>query len=568
MPRVRKDADVFVRRTYLNLQDSFVQITGEDEKLFYTISGQRETIDDYEDGDQKMVRVYFRMDPIIDTYERQVYSSGDFLAQLGGIFSFLRAIGAVLVYMFSERLLVAALAGKLYQVYDEKKEKDPYGDGGSGEAYLNQSMNQSMIANKSSNKIQDISHAADEEQRFFNNNPVRNLFKNSLYCRSKQSKLADKLKNNKELDEVDRLKMKSIVTSRSRFNYNSYHIIEFMLCCVICRQRRNRKKWRRHLLYNRAHDKVFKQLDVVNILRWIEQLKLLTKGLLNHKQKFWLKFQKEHVLEIDQNSEEERNRKRREEELEGNDLIRSLEKNDPKAKKKVDKMLKYLQHTSRTAFDQKIIAGLFDEYKSDSDEEEKVNKVMDTEEERKEFYSLSLPPDEPRKRQFNRGKGAAEKLDFTALRNLYNNKDGLTSIGIHSPKGRPPIGKSTTSMTNKKLKTKRTLMNSASPLDALSNKSPVRKKKTKNYRDKSPASSKFAAKQNKINEYEDEEEDVIGSESQTKVKSSSGKLRENVDSQLDHTKDDFLEKAEKQIESGSFNHSSFDKSKNPFLTKF
>jgi hypothetical protein len=230
MPKVRKDADVFVRRTYLNLQDSFVQVTGEEEKLFYTVSGQRETIDDYEDGDQKMVRVYFRMDPIIDTYERQVYSSGDFLAQLGGIFSFLRAIGAVLVYMFSERLLVSALAGKLYQVYDEKKEKDPYNDAGASEAYLNQSMNQSMIANKSSNKIQNISQAADEEQRFFNNNPVRNLFKNSLYCRSKQNKLADKLKSNQELDEVDRLKMKSIVTSRSRFNYNSLHIIEFMLC--------------------------------------------------------------------------------------------------------------------------------------------------------------------------------------------------------------------------------------------------------------------------------------------------------------------------------------------------
>jgi hypothetical protein len=119
MPSIRKDADIFVRRNSYSLQDNYFQIAGEDEGSFMSVSGQRETIDDYEIGDQKMIRVYFRIDPIVDQYERQVYSSGDLLAQVGGVFSFLQGIGAVLVFIFSERLLVAALAGKLYQVYDE-----------------------------------------------------------------------------------------------------------------------------------------------------------------------------------------------------------------------------------------------------------------------------------------------------------------------------------------------------------------------------------------------------------------------------------------------------------------
>lgn len=180
------------------------------------------------------------------------------------------------------------------------------------------------------------------------------------------------------------------------------------------------------MLFNRAQDKIFKQLDVVNIIRWIEQLKLLSKGLLNHKQKFWLKFQKEHVLEIDNNSEEERNRRRKEQEIEDRDLIKGIQKGEKNAIDKVKRMLQYLRHGNRTTFDLKIIQGLFEEYVSDSDEEIKVKRAMDTEEERQEFYSLALPPaPEPRKKQFNSKLGAGDLFDLTSLRNLYNKEDGL-----------------------------------------------------------------------------------------------------------------------------------------------
>lgn len=225
MPNFRLDADVFVRRNYIVLQDNYIQLTGEDEDMFFSVSGKRETMDDYQIGDQKMVRVYFRMDSVVDTYERTVYSSGDFLAQVGGIFSFLKGIGAVLVYIFSERLLVSALAGKLYQVYDETPDHKYKGD----RTNLDESMHTSKNLNKSANKIHDISAVVDEENRFFSTNPVRNLYKNALYCRNKSEKLAEKLKDNKELDEIDILKIKNLVNSRKKFNYNSCHILEYLV---------------------------------------------------------------------------------------------------------------------------------------------------------------------------------------------------------------------------------------------------------------------------------------------------------------------------------------------------
>jgi len=97
-------------------------------------------------------------------------------------------------------------------------------------------------------------------------------------------------------------------------------------------------------------------------------------------------------------------------------------------------MLKYFQHGNRTTFDLKIMQGLFEEYVSDSDEEGKENRVMNTEEKIHEFYSLALPKeDEPkRKDQFNSKPGVDNMLDLSGLRSLYNNGEGLASIGPRS----------------------------------------------------------------------------------------------------------------------------------------
>mmetsp|Transcript_27842 Transcript_27842/g.27715 ORF Transcript_27842/g.27715 Transcript_27842/m.27715 type:complete len:597 (-) Transcript_27842:87-1877(-) len=566
MPDTRKDADVFVRRNYLSLQDNYVQLGGEEEDMFISVSGQRETIDDYEIGDQKVVRVYFRIDPYINSYERQVYSSGDFLAQIGGIFSFLKAIGAFFVFIFSERLLVSALAGKLYQVYDEKKGNDKYDEDPSAD--LNDSIAKLKSFKKSemssSNRIMDISATQDEEKNFYKRNPVRNLFKNTVYCRNKSAVLADKLKNDKELDEIDRLKIKNLVSNRKRFDYNTFHVLQYIICCVACRQRRNKKKWKRHLLYKKAEDKVFEQLDVVNILKWIEQLKLLTKGLLNHKQKFWLKFQKEHLLEIEENSDKERKEKLKEETRE-RDFIKLLYRNDPRAKKRVDRMLKYLQHGNRTAFDQKIIGGLFEEYASDSEEEEMENRVMDTEEEKKEFYSLALQ-DEPQTRrgQFNKGVKSGD-VDFQPLKNLYNSVNSITALGYSSPKkpDKSSFKKKGGTKSFHRAKTKK-VFSDGTPLNQLSS----RKKNSSRKRHKDVVSSKSRGHHGlsqtpNIQEEKDDSRSYSDSDSNNEKGFSQSKFKKEKKPPSDVKTDDKVEK----IIDGALGDISQDKIGSSWVTK-
>lgn len=373
---------------------------------------------------------------------------------------------------------------------------------------------------------------------------------------------------------MDIMKIKNLITNRKRFNYNIFHIIQYIICCVACRKRGNRKKWKKHLLYDRAQDKVYAQLDVVNILRWIEQLKLLTKGLLNHKQKFWLKFQKEHLLEVDLNSDVEKKRKKREriEDLHS-DFIKKLSQNNVLAKKKVDLMLQYLQHGNKTGFDQKIIGGLFEEYASDSEEDDKKNRVMDTEEEKKEFFSLSLPPEpEPRKKQFNKNihsELTPQNQDIEPLKNLYRNNNNISSIGMSQNN----LSRTPKSKSKHELHSKHTFKNKESPFNQLLEKKKLKfkKKGTINYPTNSqnfentenPSNSneydqrhKFADKIIKIHKGgSDNDSNKSHSMLSDNSKEKSGKFCSETyldkygddDQMLDEDQENFIEMAENQI---------------------
>lgn len=146
-----------------------------------------------------------------------------------------------------------------------------------------------------------------------------------------------------------------------------------------------------------------------------------------------MKFQKEHLLEIDENSEIEKEMFKKERLNEGNDFIKGIHNKDQKIMGQMKKMLQNLENGNRSNFDQKILLGLFEEYTSDSDEGEKANRSMNTEEEKKEFYSVSSPPPS-RTRQFNEKKEKDEEYDISNLKNLYTNKDSMVYIGKGSTK--------------------------------------------------------------------------------------------------------------------------------------
>ena len=247
IPTMRLDADVFVRYNTLSLQDGFVQISGDTKDEFMSVPQAIQRIDDFSASDGKFVRIYFRVDPIVTGYNRQVYSSGDFFAQIGGVYSFLYSIGAVIVYVFSEKLFVAALSKKLYQIYDERNgNKYDESDKSADTSGPNTSSN--SLKSKSTNKVHNVSVDVDEENKFFKSNPIRNLIRNTMYWKYKSDDISNKLKEDKDLDDIDIMKIKSLVTHRKRLEYNSCHVLEYYLCWVYFRKRFNRKRWKRHIL--------------------------------------------------------------------------------------------------------------------------------------------------------------------------------------------------------------------------------------------------------------------------------------------------------------------------------
>jgi hypothetical protein len=174
---------------------------------------------------------------------------------------------------------------------------------------------------------------------------------------------------------------------------------------------------------------------------------------------------------------------------------------------------------------------------------------MDTEEERREFYSLAIPIDEPKPGRKGKGrkKKASNKIfDISNLRHLYNNDTGLVSIGKRSTSKMSMMSSPKQNhMSKKSLRTSHT-----SPLGDIMNKK-ISMRNHKSLFNLEPRSDSILSKNiservNKINEFEEEdEEDSPRYASKTNVE----KVKEeDDDSLLDPDQDDFLAKAEKRIE--------------------
>jgi len=60
---------------------------------------------------------------------------------------------------------------------------------------------------------------------------------------------------------------------------------------------RLQSKFRDHLNFEIGEEKLFDELDCVNIIKAVRQLKILTHVLLNKNQKFLMKFQRNNVID-------------------------------------------------------------------------------------------------------------------------------------------------------------------------------------------------------------------------------------------------------------------------------
>jgi hypothetical protein len=115
---------------------------------------------------------------------------------------------------------------------------------------------------------------------------------------------------------------------RSRLMYGYGEILHY-LCHCMCLKRRgfflsNRHLEKKHLLYEKGVKKLEKELDIVNLVRSIRQLKLMASVLIGPSERLLLKFQKKNMIETQSSSEDSDHHK--------HDTIKLLNSNKPLVK--------------------------------------------------------------------------------------------------------------------------------------------------------------------------------------------------------------------------------------------
>jgi hypothetical protein len=122
MPGFRKKTDIYVKRNKASLADDYIQLGQSEIMEFYQIQNYREQTE-LQSSDLQFASVYISFDPYHDEFERKVYSFGDLLGQVGGIYEFMIVFGMIIVSIFSERLLVSSILSKIYQIDKAKDEQ-------------------------------------------------------------------------------------------------------------------------------------------------------------------------------------------------------------------------------------------------------------------------------------------------------------------------------------------------------------------------------------------------------------------------------------------------------------
>ena len=96
----------------------------------------------------------------------------------------------------------------------------------------------------------------------------------------------------------------SYMLLRTRLTYDYNEIFHFLFCCRWIKLDKKSKTLvdKRHHLYHIGHEKLEKELDVINIIKNLRQLRLMTTFLLTKEQRTLLKFQRRNVIEMTSSS--------------------------------------------------------------------------------------------------------------------------------------------------------------------------------------------------------------------------------------------------------------------------
>lgn len=109
----RKQVTVYLKENVVERQDNFIQYFGQQTDTFYTVSGDREQYTNmYE---TEYFTAEFKLDSETQTFNRTVYSLLDLIAQIGGVFSVIQLICAVVFGYYAQKMLELTVLKLCYQ---------------------------------------------------------------------------------------------------------------------------------------------------------------------------------------------------------------------------------------------------------------------------------------------------------------------------------------------------------------------------------------------------------------------------------------------------------------------
>jgi hypothetical protein len=195
-----------------------------------------------------MASVKVRLDPKTVIYGRVADTMLSGLEAIGGFNESLMHIGILFVFFFQERLFKSSFMRQVYMLQSENKQL--------------------------------------EDKRIDENQMLKDATLNQ------------------QVDESYLKKLLDYIILRLRFTYGYKEMFHYLSRCLCFRHVNPRLSvlHKKHVLFKKGSSKLERELDVVNLVRSIRQLRLMAQVLLGPSERLLLKFQRKNVVETTSSS--------------------------------------------------------------------------------------------------------------------------------------------------------------------------------------------------------------------------------------------------------------------------
>eukprot|EP00347_Sterkiella_histriomuscorum_P006291 403353331 len=368
IPDQQKGMDIFIKKAQGKLYDNFIPFVPQQELKFALVDNFRMYTARLDYYGKCLAKFTLRMDLESDLYTRQVYTISDMLSDLGGIYSSLFALGAILVGVLSENQFYYKLIKEVYQARPSKTTNISQDTKNQVQGNLN---NPSQSRSKNTRttfakKLRNTSlkSVAEDSQgdndNFFQsiqlNRNIEKCYKKVVSINPNQSIINDSKAQTKKniffpqrqdetmvdntLDQTENRLMESPIklfldknnqsllgsqnkqssslienlfqeiNNRINFKFSFKEILRTSFTYISKKtldEKRNEDKYRKIFLFKKGVKKINNEFDAISLMKLMKQVKLLTSIILNPTQKILLGFSKKNVLDSEnsQNESEE-----------------------------------------------------------------------------------------------------------------------------------------------------------------------------------------------------------------------------------------------------------------------